>query len=205
MTSRWNHNTAYHSELPAAAPGPDSKVLDVGSGDGLLVSKFAEVVHDVRGIDSDPHAVKQARALLATVPNATVILGDVFDAPELLGQQFDLITAVATLHHLPLEPALKRLAELLSPGGELFVIGIASNKTAADWFISGALVIPVRLMSKAHREEYYPGMKTSKPQKSLKEICDIAKIVLPGCRIQRRFYYRYTLRWTKPSGGFTNS
>ena len=54
MTSRWNHNTAYHSELLAAAPGPDSKVLDVGSGDGLLVSKFAEVVHDVRGIDSDP-------------------------------------------------------------------------------------------------------------------------------------------------------
>ena len=52
MTSRWNHNTAYHSELLAAAPGPDSKVLDVGSGDGLLVSKFAEVVHDVRGIDS---------------------------------------------------------------------------------------------------------------------------------------------------------
>ena len=58
MTDRWNHNAAYHSELLAAAPGPDSKVLDVGSGDGLLVSKFAEVVHDVRGIDSDPHAVK---------------------------------------------------------------------------------------------------------------------------------------------------
>lgn len=152
-------------------------MLDVGSGDVLLLQKFAEAGHNVTGIDPDPITVTQARSKLDTIPNVTVILGDVFDAPELLGQQFDLITAVASLRHLPLVPALRRLSELLAPGGELFVVGLVSNKSVTDWVISGALVIPVKLLSKAHGETCYPHMRTAEPQESFREIRNIATTV----------------------------
>lgn len=200
MTDYWNHNTAYHSELIAAVPGPDAQVLDVGCGDGLLLQKLASVAGHVVGIEPDVTAVAQARSRLARESNVDVVHGGLLDSPELDGQRFDFITCVATLHHLPLVPALKRLRDLLVPGGRLRVVGLAANKSVVDWLISAALVVPVRLMSQLHRESEYSGMVTAPVREPLKEIRDTAKTVLPGCRIRRRFYYRYTLNWVKPPG-----
>ncbi|WP_302495957.1 hypothetical protein [Rhodococcus pyridinivorans] len=41
-------------------------------------------------------------------------------------------------------------------------------------------------------------MTTEQPRESLADIRRAAAMVLPGSRIHRRFYYRYTLDWTKP-------
>lgn len=198
MTDYWNHNIAYHPELLAAVPGHQATVLDIGCGDGLLLQKMADTAQSVTGIDTDAKAVIQARSRLADTPNAEVILGDFLTSPELTGQCFDLITCVATLHHCPLAPALEKMRDLLTPGGQLRVVGLAANKTIVDWLISGALVIPVRVMSMLHREAQYPGMTTTRPKESLDEIRDVATTLLPRCRIRRRLYYRYTLNWTKP-------
>lgn len=199
MTDYWNHNTAFHPELLAAVPGHRATVLDVGCGDGFLVQKLADTAQSVTGIDPDVEAVDQARLRLVDVPNADVIRGDFLTSPKLAEQRFDLIVCVATLHHLPLAPALERMRDLLAPGGRLRIVGLAANKSIAEWLVSGALIVPVRLMSMLHRESNYPGMTTAQPKESLNEIRETAKILLPGCRIRRRFYYRYTLHWTKPS------
>ncbi|UPK66044.1 class I SAM-dependent methyltransferase [Rhodococcus pyridinivorans] len=194
----WNHNTAYHSELLEAVPHRASRILDVGCGDGLLLQKFATKAASVTGIDPDPSAVARARARVSDTPHAHIIAGDVLTAPELDGRHFDLITCVATLHHMPLVTALERLRELLTPGGRLRIVGLSANKTVSDWIVSGALVLPIRMMSRIRREAGYPEMVTEQPCESLAEIRDVAGSMLPGNRIRRRFYYRYTLNWSKP-------
>lgn len=174
------------------------RVLDVGCGDGLLLQKFATLTPHVTGIDSDESALETARARLQTTPNARILFGDVLTSPELDGQQFGLVTCVAALHHLPLAAALELLGDLVAPGGDLRIVGLSANKTITDWVVSGALLAPIRLASALHRESGYPGMATAHPLESLAEIRRTAARILPGSRVRRRFYYRYTLCWHKP-------
>ena len=198
MDDYWNHNTAYHPELLAAVPRRDSRVLDIGCGDGLLLQRLATRAGHVTGMDPDAAAVSQARARLADTANARVVHGDFLSSPELDDQGFDLITCVAALHHMPLVPALERMRDLLAPRGRLHVVGLSANRTAGDWMVSGALLLPVRLMSRLHGESSYPGMRVTQPDTSLTEIRQATAAVLPGSRVRRRFYYRYTLSWTRP-------
>ncbi|EFG47173.1 methyltransferase domain protein, partial [Brevibacterium mcbrellneri ATCC 49030] len=49
-------------------------------------------------------------------------------------QQFDLVTAVATVHHLPdCEGVLERLRSLVSPGGKLVILGLARSASPVDF------------------------------------------------------------------------
>ena len=86
----------------------------------------------------------------------------------------------------------------LKPGGGLCIVGLSGNKTAWDWIVSGVHVLPIRLLSKLRGESGYPGMTVARPSESLAEIRHISRTVLPGRRVRRRFWYRYTLSWTKP-------
>jgi methyltransferase len=147
---------------------------------------------------SSPLDPDQTDRRTAGGPKATILHGDALTVPELDGQSFDLITCVAALHHMPLEPALLRMRELLAPGGRLRIVGLAANASAVDWIVSAALLVPVRLASAIHRESRDIGVPTSHPRESLREIRAAVARLLPGCRIRRRFYYRYTIAWDKP-------
>ncbi|MDO5645874.1 MAG: class I SAM-dependent methyltransferase [Dermabacter sp.] len=198
MNGYWNHNTAYHPELLAAIPDRACQVLDIGCGDGLLLRKLSARAHHVTGIDPDASALAKARARSPIPAQVRLIWGDFLTSPELEKQHFDLITCVATLHHMPLIPALERMRDLLKPGGQLHIVGLSANTSITDWIISGALLAPIRLMSCIHNESGYPDMATFRPLESLTEIREAATTILPGSRVRRRFYYRYTLTWTKP-------
>ncbi len=52
MNNYWNHNVAYHPWILKQIQ-PESRVLDVGCGDGLLVEKLAGIAGQVVGIE--PH------------------------------------------------------------------------------------------------------------------------------------------------------
>ncbi|MDR0990206.1 MAG: class I SAM-dependent methyltransferase [Propionibacteriaceae bacterium] len=198
MLDYWNHNTAYHSELLDAVPSHTSHVLDIGCGDGLLLKKLAARTKHVTGIDTDASALSRARARFSNPNEVQLILGDFLNTPELKMGRFDLITCVASLHHMPLLPALERMRDLLAPGGELRVVGLSANKTISDWIISGMVLVPIRLMSKARRESGYPDMTTAQPSESFTEIRAAAATILPGSQVRRRVYYRYTIAWVKP-------
>lgn len=198
MVDYWNHNTAYHAELLAAVPPSGGDVLDIGCGDGLLVEKLATKAARVIGLDPDARAINQAQRRLAETPNAQVVLGSFLTALELDGRSFDLITCVAALHHMPLVAALEQMHAKLKPGGRLVIVGLSANKTAWDWIVSGVQVLPIRLLSKLRGESCYPGMSVARPLESLTEIRRISGAVLPGRRVRRRFWYRYTLIWAKP-------
>lgn len=202
MPAYWNHNTAYHRELVAAVVARHGTVLDVGCGDGLLLHRLAPVCSEAVGIDPDEAAIARAGYVSTERrntehQNVRILVGDFLTDARISDARFDSITCVAALHHMPLQPALERIRDLLSPGGQAIIIGLAANKTVLDWVISGLLVIPVRIMGIVHHETRDIGVATAAPRESLAEIRAIAASVMPGCRIRRRFYYRYSLTWTK--------
>lgn len=197
----WNHNVAFHRELVRDATVRGGRALDVGCGDGLLVHELAGVCREVVGAERDPEALSRARRRLAGSPSARVLDADIMDAaaPETLGR-FETVTCVAVLHHLPLEAGLARLGELVAPGGRLIVVGLAASRSSWDWLLSGLSVIPIRVASRWHHETRDVGVRTARPRESLRQIRTAARRLLPGARVRRRFYYRYTLVWDRPEG-----
>ncbi len=196
----WNHNVAFHRRIVRDAALRGGRVLDVGCGDGLLLSRLATVCRRAVGLETDEQAVARARRRLEQTPQVEVLLDDVMDPdpPKRIGI-FETVSCVATLHHLPLEPALVRLGELLAPGGRLIVVGLAANRSLWDWTLSALAVLPLSVVGALHREMPDVGVITCPPRESLAEIRAAASRRLPGAGIRRCFYYRYTLIWDCPT------
>lgn len=190
----WNHNTAYHPWLVDLASRHRGDVLDVGCGEGLLAARLAAVSRSVVGIDADSAAVLRASQRLRALGNASVERRR-FDELQQAERAFDLITFVASLHHLPLRDTLWKARHMLRPGGELAVVGLSANKSVADWVWAGLCLPAVRVGSRLHRETRNIGVAVADPGESLAEIRRTAEDVLPGARIRRGLYYRYRLLW----------
>jgi SAM-dependent methyltransferase len=195
--SPWNHNIAYHPLVLAAAPSPCGRALDVGCGTGLLLSELSGRCREVVGIDLDPVALAAAASRLTRVDNVMLLQADVFTA-DLPDAGFDLVTAVASLHHLPLRTGLTRLATLVRPGGRLVVVGMYRASTAVDYLTSAA-AFPVANLLGWRRGHTPVGAPTQDPTTTLRDIRAVAGEVAPGARIRRRLLFRYTLVWTRPA------
>lgn len=190
----WNHNSAYHRWLIGIAARHRGDVLDVGCGEGLLAQRLAAVSRSVVGIDADPISVWRAAQRLQPIGNAAVEHARFEDLDE-AGRRFDLITFVASLHHLRLREALRQARQMLRPTGQLAVIGLSANKSIADWVWAGVCTPVARAGSLLHRETRDIGVAVDDPRESLDEIRRAADDVVPGAVIRRGLYYRYRLLW----------
>lgn len=155
----WNHNSAYHPWILRQIAGRAGLVaLDVGCGEGLLLQRLAPQCATLVGIDPDPVSIKRAAARGLDATLAPVLFDD-FTSEH----QFDLITMVATLHHMELEPTLLKAKELLKPGGQLLVVGLAARKSVVDWLYTVGIV-PIALVGSAvHRETRDIGVRIAQP------------------------------------------
>lgn len=193
MAGTWNHNTHYYPWILAVAARESPRTaLDVGSGDGMLASKLAGVIPAVTGIDADPEQTKRAAA---AYPAPTFVTGDVMSAE--LGT-FDLVTCVATLHHLPLESALQRLRSLVAPGGTLIVVGLA-RETTVRGILAGVVTITASHIVRLWRGWYEHGAPVAEAIDTHKAVRAASRRTLPGARFRRRLYWRYSIEWTAPS------
>ncbi len=190
----WNHNTAYHPWLVDIATRHNGDVLDVGGGDGLLAQRMSPVSRSVTAIEPDPPAVQRASERLADHPGVAVVETD-FERYQPNGQRFDLITFVASLHHMDLRPTLSRARDMLTPTGEIAVVGLSADKSIPDWLWAVACVPAVLVGSRLHRETRDIGVVVTEPQDSLSEIRRTVGEVLPGASVRRALYYRYLMRW----------
>jgi 2-polyprenyl-3-methyl-5-hydroxy-6-metoxy-1,4-benzoquinol methylase len=196
--AEWNHNAAYHPRIVALAGRVCGDVLDVGCGEGLLVQRLSPVSRSVLGIDRDERAVRHAASRTARLDNAVVRVGD-FMTMDIGPSSFDLITMVASLHHMDLPGALRRAERLLRPGGEMLVVGLSANRTPGDYARSAVMLPVVRILSAMHRQTRQGRVLTIPPRHSLGQIRETTARCLPGSVVRRALYYRYILRWTKPA------
>ncbi|TKR27416.1 class I SAM-dependent methyltransferase [Cellulomonas hominis] len=193
----WSHNDAYRPWVLRRVPRGAARVLDVGCGTGGLVRALAARGAAVHGVDADAPTIATARALSAAHPGATFAVADALrltaEAPG-----YDAVTAVAVLHHLPTDEALTRWAGLLRPGGVLVVVGCYREATRRDRAVS-ALAVPVNLVvgllvrRPADAARVAMAAPVREPDATLADVRRAAARVLPGARVRRRLFWRYTL------------
>jgi trans-aconitate methyltransferase len=196
MSTAWNHNTHYHPIVLRSVPSPCRRALDVGCGEGCLTLELAGRCDAVTAIDSDPDTLASASA--NAPPNVTFFQGDIMTYP-LPQAGFDFVAVVATLHHLPLRPALERLSNLLSSDGVIAVIGLYRMDTIAD-LAAAALAVPINWMLRCIRPYRKVEAPTAPPRETLREIRAAAASLMPGCVVTRHLFFRYSLIGRKPSG-----
>ncbi|MFJ8884778.1 class I SAM-dependent methyltransferase [Streptomyces sp. NPDC102402] len=195
----WDHNAQYHRWLLRRLPERFGRALDVGSGSGDLARLLAARATSVEGIDADPAMVALAQEL--TVPALPVVFTVRDAAAGLPPGPYDVITCVAALHHLPFSETLARFRAHLAPGGTLVVVGVARARTPGDHAL-GAAAIPMNvvmaLVRNLGRRTARPASMTAPtlpPVMSFAEIVRGARTSLPGARLRRRLFWRYTLVW----------
>jgi len=65
--------------------------------------------------------------------NLRWLVGDLLNpALPVKHEGYDVVTALSSVHHMPLQPVLRRLAGLVRPGGVLAVIGFYRQATLTD-------------------------------------------------------------------------
>lgn len=194
----WNHNIHYYDIVLRSVPPVCQRALDVGCGTGFLARRLVYWSEKVVGIDVSLEMLSRA-----TSPDLEsriqFVEGDVMKHP-FSADSFDFITAVATLHHLPLRPALARFRYLLKPGGVLAVIGLYRHSTVAD-FALDAVAFPTSWILRAVHGYSDPSTRKQKPRETLREIRSASEALLPGAEIRRLLLFRYFLIWRKPVAG----
>jgi len=118
------------------APLPDTDVLDVGCGGGLLSEAMARRGARVTGIDlgEGPLSVARLHSLESgiQVDYRQVAVEDLADEQP---ASFDTVTCLEMLEHVP-DPAsiIRACARLLRPGGNLFLSTI--NRNPKSWMLA---------------------------------------------------------------------
>lgn len=192
---RWNHNIHYYGLVLDALPSNARTALDVGTGDGLLAAELRRRVRDVTAIDTDAAVLDRARAAEADV---TWVTGDVMTHPFPLAH-YDLVAAVATLHHLP-DPAagLSRLADLTAPGGSLVVIGLAGSATPADYVMDAVGIAQHQVLSRTRGYWEHTAPVVMDIHHGYSDVRKLAATTLPGMVWRRLPLFRYAITWRKP-------
>ena len=206
----WSHNDHFHGWILRNLPARRRRALDVGCGTGVLVAELTNRFAHVTGVDADAGMVGAGRERLATNPRATVRLGTFADLASTADDgAYDLITMVAVLHHLDLRETLQGIPRLLSPGGRLLVVGLALGEAPKDVAVDlvSSLLNPLVGLVKHPRPvdgsrrvaRDGPVMPVKDANTTLAEVAAAARAALPGCSVRRRLFFRYSLRWEKPS------
>ena len=168
----------------------------MGCGEGLLARELRQVVPHVVAIDSDEPVLERARQQDAG-SCVEYVTGDFLSygfAPE----SFDVIVSVAALHHMDPAAALRRMRELLRPGGTLAVVGLARSRPhdlPAD--LAGVVAHRALLVGKSYQAVNAPTIWP--PPQTYAQVRRIASDTLPGVRYRRHLLWRYSLVWSKPA------
>ena len=113
---------------------PGDRVLDVGTGSGIVAHAMAPLVSEVVGVDISPEMLELARASQAA--NESFVEGDArsLNFPD---GCFDKVTARMAFHHLVEggERAMRECHRVLRPGGLMvFSEAVPPDPSLGDWF-----------------------------------------------------------------------
>lgn len=197
---RWNHNIHYFPTLLDAIPAQARTAPEVGCGEGMLSRRLRRRLSSVVAVDLDADQVALARSH-GGARDVEYVVGDVMTHG--FGARFDAVVSVATLHHLDTEPALRRLADLVAPGGVLAIEGLARSTTPVDFAHDAAGAVLTQVLKRTGGRTYYEHSAPTvwPPKDSFSDVRRLAEKLLPGVHYRRRVLWRYTLVWRKPTDG----
>jgi SAM-dependent methyltransferase len=103
---------------------PKMKVLEIGPGSGLTAFRLSRHVGGMTLVDTAPEAVSELRRKLSSISNIRFVCADLGKPglPGTLRERYDIAFAMDVLEYVSDPPTgLRNLAEVLRPGGELFL------------------------------------------------------------------------------------
>jgi len=180
-----------------AIPGCAKRALDVGCGDGLLTFDLADRGLHVVAIDVDAPSVERARANPRADTRTEFVAADVFEYP-FEPASFDMVTSIAMLHHVDATRGLRRMRDLVRPGGVLALVGFARPSTAGDQIRMVAGSAYGAFMKARGRYWEHNAPTVWPPPCSMAEMQDLAATEVPGAQFRRLLPSRYAIVWSRP-------
>ncbi|PDP85889.1 SAM-dependent methyltransferase [Glycomyces fuscus] len=207
----WDHNSHYHDHLLRHVPPHCTRALDVGCGGGRFARVLASRGIAVDAIDPEPRMISMARG--RTPPRLPVDYRvAALEETEPRPGGYGFVSSIASIHHMPFVPSLERMAAALAPGGTLAVLGLYRERDAADlaaglaalgpqWVIGAGLRLGRALTGTPDPRKVGPTaeMPVRDPGMGLREIAQEAGKALPGARLRRLLFWRYSLVYTRPA------
>jgi 2-polyprenyl-3-methyl-5-hydroxy-6-metoxy-1,4-benzoquinol methylase len=190
----WNINIYYDALLDAKVPPGARRVLDVGCGDGFLASRLAGRIPEVTAVDLDAPVLQRARARFADAPVRWV--HDDIMTTRL--SRFDAVVSNAALHHMAdTGAALRRLADLVAPGGTLAIVAfVRLSLRNSMWHLTSGVACTVVNRIKGKWEHTAP-IKWPPPD-TLQQLRTHVRAALPGADVRRLVYGRVLITWHAP-------
>lgn len=195
----WSHNDHFIPWVLANLPESRGAALDVGCGLGGLSEAPSPHMDRVLAVDAEADMVRLAARRCAGLPNVTAQQARFAQVDG----RWDLIAMIAVLHHLDVRATLRRVPDLVTPGGRLLVVGSAAPRSLADhaWDAASIVTNPLTGYVKhpwPRPESREPPFPVKDPPLSFDELRHIAAEELPGSVMRRHLAFRHTLEWTKP-------
>jgi SAM-dependent methyltransferase len=203
----FDHNDHYHRLLLRHVPAGCRTALDVGCGTGRFARRLAARGVAVDGVDASAQVVAVAREASADDENPPRFRQSDIARTQLPSGHYDFVSCLASIHHMPLAPALTALREALAPGGTLVVLGCYAQRTPVDhaWSAAAVPVNAAARLAAAARERLAGGPSAHgavrapvrQPVTPLTEIRREAAALLPGATVRRLLFWRYLLLYRK--------
>lgn len=210
----FDHNDHYHRLLLRQLPRHGGTALDVGCGTGRFARRLARLGMEVEGVDPSEKVIAQARACSpedGAGPAPRYRCADITEV-ELPGGHYDVITCLASLHHMPFD-TVTVLRDALAPGGVLVILGCYEERTWRDhaWALIASPTNAAIRLGIAVRERLSPTSAArararvrppvAAPRLPLARIRREAAALLPGCAVRRLLFWRYLLVFRAPERG----
>jgi SAM-dependent methyltransferase len=174
----------YHEVLLAAVPRPCHRALDVGCGEGAFARRLALVAGRVDAVDRVPQA-----AFPREQGNLRFIEAD-FERWEPEPHAYDFVSAIASLHHMALEPAVAKMKRALAPGGVLGIIGLYRRDPLS--VLLSAVAFPLSW-------PWHGAPMRAPTREPSATLTEIRRVLGPG--VKRRLFWRYTFIGNSPHVG----
>lgn len=145
-------------------------------------------------MDRDEPSIVEARSYGDDIE---YVLGDL-ETAGLVPGSFDVVTAVAMLHHIDHRVGLRQLADLVAPGGLLLVVGLARSRSLRELARDARDAVAVRRFTLTRGVWETPSPVIWPPPLSYAEARAASLEVLPDAAFARVPYFRYSLTWTRP-------
>lgn len=190
----WNHNIHYHDFILENLPQSKTKALDIGSGDGLFASKLTRFFNEVVCLEPDKESYKYSKKEHDSNPrmeHKNITLDDY----DVNGSKHDLITSIASIHHMDLEQSLSKMKMMLTPNGKLVILGLYKESSFVDYFLSAIAIVPNLIKTMLSEPESTPNysMKVTPAKMTIKEIKEVASNILGNYSFKRHLFWRYSI------------
>jgi SAM-dependent methyltransferase len=191
----------YDNWILRQIPCECSSALDIGCGTGSLTRRLAARASQVMGIDLSPEMVRLARERHGAQKNIEFHSGD-FLSFDFRDRRFDCIVAVAVFHHVPWTLAVERAKTLLLEGGILVIMDLVADAGIGD-LAQGGVAWTLRALESLGRprqselQRAWAEHGCGESYMTMAELRRLCRGVLPGARIRRHLFWRYSIVWRK--------